>query len=258
MNDLFERKAGSTLHLGALHPGTARELVFRALMGPPRREQNAEAGLLQNRRFLRQELVGFAGFEIVASGRGFAQARLDMGTKRRSLPQGRKEILPGIKIQVLQNRCLASPGAPRKLRRNEEARIIRSLEEVVDLPGLSAFRFRFRPRGLFQAKTESERGGDGNRDGPMPVLNLKGKLGKLRPVTLHPRLGGAQGMEPLVVKALECRTFFALCALSRRRRSGFRTGAPHELVHELAQEGRNEGCRRDLRSRGRLRAQCPA
>ena len=139
----------------------------------------------------------------VSAGGRATEALLDAGGEARGLPQGPQEELLRVRPVPLQGCGLPAPGLPHLLSRDLQARVVRRLHEVSHLPiplgheGLPRLR-------LLQAEDEAVGGSVGGRQGLPPPLDLGGQGRHLLWVgSVHAPMGGPEGVDPVVVDALE-------------------------------------------------------
>jgi len=242
LDDGVEGEPGLGLHVRRLGVGLRGEALLRPPPGPPRGQLHPEARLPQQRGVLAEEGVRLLGIELQASGIRLLEALLDGGPHAHCLTEGREQVGPRPEVGALEDAGSGGLGVPRLGHVDLEAGVVGGLEAVAERPGtgigldLLALVWDLR---LFEAEDEPERRLGGHRDAAAPRLQLPGQMRELVRVLLHPPVGGAEGVEPLIVQAVERggRAVGRASVLPR----------PHDEIDEIAKDLPQNRARRGLR-----------
>src|SRR5262249_24679724 len=159
---------------------------------------------------------------------------LDERIDRGGLAEGGEEVLARLEGGATQQGRSLSLRLPGVFDLDEKARVVVGLQQVAQMPGARrgddvrltvTLGARF-----FEAKAEAKWGRTGYRARPAPVAALRGEGGQLLRLALHRAVAAPQGMEPLIVNALECSRGLAALRPCRHcfqwRRTG---GGAHEV-----------------------------
>ena len=208
------------LHLRAAHLGPHPEPQARALPGPPRRKEHAEARLLEGGRRLRQEGVRPVRVGRVAGGRGAVKALLDGWAQAGGLAERGEQMLAHPRRAEESFGRVALPGLGG---RNEEARVAPGLQQVAHRPRPTAVALGL-VGGLLEPEAEAERRVAGHGHRPAPLAHRGREPGQVCRCSIDDALPECERAQPGLVPAL-----------GLQRGHGAR-GRTHELVHEHRQD----------------------
>ena len=185
---------GRHAHVGAALHGRSADLgpnggtVLRSPSGPPGGQHDAEAGLLQRGRLLRQELVRLLRAELCAGRFALIQAVGDGLAHRAGLGQGGQQELGWVEV-----RRLSLLGV---VHRQQETVVVVGLEQVAEIPVLLTGGGRWYVLvgfgWFFQPQAEAVGRVCCHGDGPVPFRHLPAQLragagqqgcGRRRPLT---------------------------------------------------------------------------